>query len=409
MKKLFYLLVVAIMVFSLSACGEKENEKKSDSKKTTQTSSKEESEKEQSDETKESEEEGDKEGLSGLLSDLELGVDEEKENIPFEKRNGKFTSEEELTKEDKVYLQQVILKAWQELDYETLRYYEENAYEIDAIEQIFRKEPEAERVWKQILGAVKFYPENGYIVGKNLEYIGNKYIHDSWTAGEPFPVEEDETFPGEIAVTVFDKYFEEAPYVYHSLGPKLVYSVEDGYVKIQSTFLLTELRYESFYDIFDDNSWDDSQYKINWGNLIFGDGMYSGVLGYEYIEEDFPDYEMFVNKSFQEMFDYYIANIDKEGSEYRLLESYLKYLEDEECMQRIQEYYEKNCMLLLDMGNIVFYRPYGKYTTLPADVQLDLSVNRWNALYSYGLGEFEDMYEIFREVVSLMKDEDLLD
>lgn len=409
MKKLFYLLVVAIMIFSLSACGEKETEKKSDSKKTVQTSSKEESEKEQSDETKESEEEGDKEGLSGLPFDLELGEDQEDENLPFEKRNGKFTSEEELTKEDKVYLQQIILKAWQELDYETLRYYEEEEHNVNLVEEIFQKEPEAERVWRQILGAVKFYPESGYIIGKNLGYIGNKYIQDSWTAGEPFPVEDDETFPGEIAVMVFDKYFEEAPYVYHTQGPKLYYSIVDGYVKVDSIHMFTELHYESFYDIFNDNVWDDSLHKINWGNLIFDYGIYSASLGYEYIEEDFPDYEMFVNKSFQEMFDYYIANIDKEGSEYRLLESDLKYLEDEECMKRIQEYYEKNCMLLLDMGDIIFYRPYGKYVKFPIEVQMDFSANRRNALYSSGYGEFEDMYAIFREVVSLMKDEDLLD
>ena len=173
--------------------------------------------------------------------------------------------------------------------------------------------------------------------------------------------------------------------------------------------MFTELHYESFYDIFNDNVWDDSLHKINWGNLIFDYGIYSASLGYEYIEEDFPDYEMFVNKSFQEMFDYYIANIDKEGSEYRLLESDLKYLEDEECMKRIQEYYEKNCMLLLDMGDIIFYRPYGKYVKFPIEVQMDLSANRRNALYSSGYGEFEDMYAIFREVISLMKDEGLLD
>ncbi len=280
------------------------------------------------------------------------------EELEFENRFATYTSAEQMTEEDRKILEEVLLTCWKELDLETLKFYDADVTNHKNIEKVIAavaKDPEVADTWKKIMGTLIYVEEEGVMLYKNLEYMACQYYTDCYLNDMDCPYNSVEEIGKQNALMLLDQYFEEAPYAYFWNGLNITYKTVDGKLKIDLDEFPGKTYYANLKYLCLDNA-EEGEDDVYWGRLVFG---LNAKFDEDFtrMEEGYIDLKTLLGGTMKEKVDVFENNVDKGTAEYRLYQKVAHFYSDEAMCQKIGEYFDENCALLLSDSIFKLYTP----------------------------------------------------
>ncbi len=254
---------------------------------------------------------------------------------------------DELSFEESYHYINIILKAFQSLDTDTLAIYADDEEPLQYLE-IIKADPRKKEFWEKTVGQWIYIEEEGSLLTKSLDYIKAAWYTDCWKSNAEMTISNVEDITLEQAFELYDTYYEKAPYIINDYFLMSKIWTEDGYVKFDADRAFTSV--DAFITLHGLIGYGD---VMNAGLLLFG-GFSAFDLGYEHIEEELPQYLEFMNgdveritKTIREI----LPEDELDGYIYEYME---KYFESEEYRDTVQDYFQENVEILRDL-NVVYY------------------------------------------------------
>ena len=252
----------------------------------------------------------------------------------------------------------IVFKAYQEIDLDTLKIYlSEEDYE-DAASNLAAVKENAEdyQMWQNTVGKMIYFADSDVLLAKSTQWVEYRWYADCWKANAEIPADESEDFTKEYLKGIYDKYYVEAPYIaVQDLSDEMNFRVEDGYVKCDISDILEEAEHGDWWDLF--NSYLDGAF---YAALILNSADCFG-LGYDYIayqpdgEPQIPDYEVFYSKDltkFVEVVEGY--NVEDTGI---YMETFNNYYKDKAKRAIIQQYLNEKCEIIRGLSGLAIVFP----------------------------------------------------
>lgn len=317
-------------------------------------------------------------------------------------------SPEEMIMAKKIEATTIFFKAFQDLDAEAAKpYLMESDYEeiVDVFNRIKANEEDVE-IWNKTIGAMIYLPDSDMLIRKSWDYIQAKWYTDCWRENVEIPGDAADEFPKEYLDEIFERYYEDAPYcTVTKFADHVMYVSEDAEIQecIEREFR-ESLGIESFYRL---------SHVEDLRAAVMMKGVGTLGLGYEYIEEKTPGYEVLLSKDIDQwivIMDEVISSAEKSP----VLDIYTDYYKNEETKEILQKFLNEQCEVYRDLGRVVFFFPvdvdkdYFQTRGLTEEDRMLLKQMNLRLVAKESISDFPDDLDkhisIFYDLVSQAKD-----
>ena len=245
---------------------------------------------------------------------------------------------------------EVVFKAFQELDMDTLKIYlrDKDFEEASRCLTPVKEDSENYEIWKNTVGQMIYLPESDVLLVKSTHWVENAWYTDCWRNNSEIPADSAEELSRDYLMKIYEKYYVNAPYkIIADFSSVLYFSVEDGYVKCEIYDILPQTAHGNLSDLL-------ATYETGhlYSALILNNTPEIG-LGYDYIvSEDkstkIPEYEDLMEGD--------LSKVIEIADKYSLKNTTIdKYLRNDETRKILQQYLNENCEILRDVSTVNFF------------------------------------------------------
>lgn len=320
-------------------------------------------------------------GVSSGTSEVQESVNGNKESADnsevSEKGESSTASEsekKELTEEEEKVLRcqttDIILKAYQNLDPEPIKpFVEEETYEkICAGMEKIKGDSEKLELWNNTVGTMIYFPDSDFLLAKSIEYTYYAWYTDCWRENKEIPADDSAEFSNEYLNEIYNNYYKDAPYVGEWNFSKVfkVSITSEGVAKFYPQMNGNNEESEAMVTAVSD------KYANMHAEVLLGAEEYFG-LGYDYIEEDIPDYEAFLSKDLNAIMQVVEASdvIDLDNTMSSSAHCYKAYYQDEANRAVLQQFLNDECEMFRSVSSILLVMPPNTSKTFPFNALTD--------------------------------------
>lgn len=314
----------------------------------------------------------------------------------------------------------IVFKAYQELDLDTLRVYLSDSDFMEASSHLepIKQDPKNYQIWQNTVGTMIYFADSDVLLAKSTAWVESSWYTDCWENGWLIPASSSEDFSRDYLENIYNTYYVNAPYIAcPNLSKEMDYRVENGYVRCDITGILEAVGHGYWVDLF--NPYTDgylySALLLNNADCF--------TLGYNYILGDpeegvkIPDYEVLYEGDLSE-FVKVVNKYDIKDESGLYMETFVTYYEDETNRAIIQEYLDENCEIKRGLSEVAFFFPanfkehYGYYDLTEDDIHYIESLGIECVMVNY-IFEFPENwgnnFSPYYELVQCVKYEGLLE
>lgn len=256
----------------------------------------------------------------------------------------------------------ILIESVQNLDADGLKpYISEKDYDFYSINfKRIKENSEDALLWQNTIGQIIYYPNSDIIIGKDLEYVRDKWYTDCYLLQSNIPADDASEFSKEYLLDIYENYYKDAPYL-AGRDVYLPFKIIDGKITFDISKMFNSLLYPDVDEIINYNFIKNDNKSFFYDKIILGDSI-GYNLGYEYIEKDTnnrsirEDYIALIDKNLDYIIDRSSKYLLYYESDSYVVKTYNNYFINRKNRKLIQEYLDKYCEIYLDVNDVtVFY------------------------------------------------------
>lgn len=270
----------------------------------------------------------------------------------------------------------IVFKAYQELDLDTLRVYLSDSDFMESSSHLepIKQDPENYQIWQNTVGTMIYFADSDVLLAKSTAWVESSWYTDCWENGWLIPASSSEDFSRDYLENIYKTYYVNAPYIAHpELSKEMDFRVENGYVKCDITRILEVVNHGYWIDLF--NPYSDGYLY----SALLLDNADCFELGYDYIlggsgeDAKIPDYEALYGGDLSEFVEV-VGKYDIEDESGIYTDTFVNYYKDDTNRAILQKYLDDNCEIKRGLSEVTFFYPanfekhYGYYDLTEDDI-----------------------------------------